>query len=563
MSYPRFRVAGEGLTSEKICGKLAIEMQLTTFPLAVLSFLVPAVLVPLSARAQTPAQTDGGPVKTMSLSECIRSALERNLSIQVGDQVDFGKSSGAEPDVANLSLHSGGRLAVQGAEVDVHRAYGYYDPFFTTTVGQNFDATPGGFDPQTGQTRGDRSIWQEHFLTDLSGALPTGGKYDLTASGARITGTRVDNNTFTRVNVGHQYRGDAAISLTQPLLKNAWIDAGRLLIKLSKKDLKITELAFQTLVQDVLRRVALAYFELLAAREQVKVQTKALELAQQLLAENKKKVEVGTLAPLDEKQAESQAAKARADVTAAVYQAQLAENLLKSLITHDFGEVQSTTIDPSDRLIAVYQSFSLPESWRQGLENRPDYLQAKAAVERQKLVLLYRRNQIYPSLDLSATYGRNGIGTTTHRYLESIDENDYAKYGGGITLSFPLSFRNERDSLKKSKIDAETLVLSLKRREDLVKKDIDDALKGVYASYATTQATHDSRVYAEAALEAEQKKLENGKSTSFNVLQFQRDLTDAASKEIKALSDYNKSLHQLYFNTGTTLERNKVTLDLK
>jgi outer membrane protein TolC len=346
-------------------------------------------------------------------------------------------------------------------------------------------------------------------------------------------------------------------------LKDAWIDSGRLVIKLSKHDLKLNELGLQSLVQDILRRVALTYFDLLAAREQVKVQTKAFELAQQLLTENKKKVEVGTLAPLDEKQAESQAAKARADVTAAVYQAQLAENLLKSLITHDFSEVQSTTIDPSDRLIAVYQSFSLPESWRQGLESRPDYLQAKQAVERQNIILKYRRNQLYPSLDVSATYGRNAFGGTTEQYSDSMDDNRFAKYGGAVTLKFPLTFRNERDALKKSKIDAETLVLSLKRREDLVKKDIDDALKGVIASYATTQATHDSRVYAEAALEAEQKKLENGKSTSFNVLQFQRDLTDAASKEIKALSDYNKSLHQLYFNTGTTLERNKVTLDLK
>jgi len=113
-----------------------------------------------------------------------------------------------------------------------------------------------------------------------------------------------------------EYRGDTAITVTQPVLKNSWIDAGRLIIKLSKKDLKLTELGFQSLVMDILRRVAVTYYDLLAARDQVKVQLKAQELAQQLLAENKKKVEVGTMAPLDEKQAESQAAKAKADVVA-------------------------------------------------------------------------------------------------------------------------------------------------------------------------------------------------------------------------------------------------------
>jgi outer membrane protein TolC len=385
----------------------------------------------------------------------------------------------------------------------------------------------------------------------------------LTAAGNRISGKSFDQNTLTFVNIPFEYRGDTAITLTQPVLKNSWIDAGRLVIKLSKKDLKLTELGFQSLAMDILRRVAVTYYDLLAARDQVKVQLKAQELAQQLLAENKKKVEVGTMAPLDEKQAESQAAKAKADVTTAIFNAQLAENLLKSLITHDFGDIQSTTIEPSDKLIAVYQSFSLPESWRSGLERRPDYLQAKETVERQNIVLQYRRNQLFPSLDLSATYGRNAFGSHSEEWTDSMKDNRFAKYGGAVVFTFPLTFRNDRDAFKKAKIDKEVLVLSLKRRQDLVMKDIDDALKGVQASYATTVSTHEARIYAEAALDAEQKKLENGKSTSFNVLQFQKDLTSAASSEIKALADYNKSLHQLYFNEGTTLERNKVTLDVK
>jgi outer membrane protein TolC len=96
-----------------------------------------------------------------------------------------------------------------------------------------------------------------------------------------------------------------------------------------------------------------------------------------------------------------------------------------------------------------------------------------------------------------------------------------------------------------------------------VLQEVDIAVKEVVSRYQTIESRRQARIFAEEALDAEQKKLENGKSTSFNVLQFQRDLTTASSDEIKALSDYNKALHQFYFREGTTLERNKITLELR
>ena len=87
---------------------------------------------------------------------------------------------------------------------------------------------------------------------------------------------------------------------------------------------------------------------------------------------------------------------------------------------------------------------------------------------------------------------------------------------------------------------------------------------GVLAGqHQRVQATREARLYSEAALEAEQKKLENGKSTSFVVLQLQKDLTTARSSEIRALADYNESLAQLWLQEGSTLERRMITLRSK
>jgi len=347
------------------------------------------------------------------------------------------------------------------------------------------------------------------------------------------------------------------------MLRDFWIDQGRLDIKLSKQEVKLSEYGVQLLVMDIAKRVALAYFDLLAAREQIKVQTTALELARQLVSENRKKVEVGTMAPLDEKQAESQAASAESDLQAAIFLAQQNENLLKSLITHDFAEVQPVTIEPTDKLLALYQSFSLPEAWRNGIEKRPDYLRNKQIVEDQELVLTYRRNQLFPRLDVTGTYGRNALGTTSEGAVESVGDDRFPKWGGWVTVRLPITRRNDRDAYKKAKLAKEAFILTLKRKEDTVLQEIDDALKKVQSTYTTTQSRRAGRIYAEAALDAEQKKLDNGKSTSFNVLQLQKDRTQASSLEIQALADYNKALHELYFSEGTTLERNKVTLELR
>jgi len=130
-------------------------------------------------------------------------------------------------------------------------------------------------------------------------------------------------------------------------------------------------------------------------------------------------------------------------------------------------------------------------------------------------------------------------------------------------LNFPLTFHTDRANFKIAKVNKQTAILQLKLLEENIVSDIDNAVKAVRSAYAATTSSREARIYAEAALEAEQKKLENGKSTSFEVLRLQRDLTNAAAQEINALAAYNKALYLLYFREGTVLQRAKINLDFK
>jgi outer membrane protein TolC len=309
-----------------------------------------------------------------------------------------------------------------------------------------------------------------------------------------------------------------------------------------------------------------AYVEVVFARESVKVQEKALELAERLLAENKKRVEVGALAPLDEKQAESQVAARRSDVLNAQRALNSAQNSLKQLISDDYGALQPELFDPTEPLVALPEVFDLQDSWRKGLTYRPEIVQTKLDLERSGLQLRFFKNQVYPALDVFGTYGHAASGVLTREFNDAFRDyktGDFPFYTVGGRFSIPLGNSAARNRYKSGKIAVEQAVLALKQLEQNIMVQIDDAIRQAKTSYERIDSTKQARLYAEAALDAEQKKLENGKSTSFVVLQLQRDLTSARSEEIRALADYYRALSTLSLNEATTLERRKIRVEVK
>ena len=432
---------------------------------------------------------------------------------------------------------------------------GYYDLTFNLNATHRFNSSPGSPDPNSALFGKNSDSFTESYGPSFTQQLGTGGRVTLNGDLIRRSGS-----SFTK---GYNYSTDAGLSLTQPLLKNAWIDSTRQTILVNKHTLKIDELALRNQVMTTVNSVQQAYFELVFARDNVRVQEASLGLAEKLLADNKRRVEVGALAPLDEKQSESQVAARRSDLISARRDLEIQVNNLKNLIGDDFGAWATTALEPADKLLALAQTLNVQDSWRHSLALRPDLQQAREQIERQNIVLRYNHNQLFPSLDLTLTYGHNGIGQTLPTGLNGIQRGDNQFYSYGFVLSFPLSNRTAKNNYKSGKLTKELLLLEFKRLEQGIIVEIDNAVKQAQTAYEKIEATRQARLYAEAALDAEQKKLENGKSTSFFVLQLQRDLSAARSAEIRALADYNKSLSTLSKSEGTTLEKANIGLEFK
>jgi outer membrane protein TolC len=187
-------------------------------------------------------------------------------------------------------------------------------------------------------------------------------------------------------------------------------------------------------------------------------------------------------------------------------------------------------------------------------------------IERQGVTLKYDYNQLFPQLDVLGGYGYGGGGLGISEYSQvfnQIARREQPGWSVGGMLSYPIGNTGARATYKKSKLVMEQYVLSLKNLEQTIMVTIDNTITQAKASYQQVAATRAARAYAADALGAEQKRLENGKSTTYTVLQMQRDLTTARGNEIQALVNYNKLLAQLSLDEGTTLQRLGINLEVK
>jgi outer membrane protein TolC len=484
-----------------------------------------------AAFASVGAKAETNSVRPLSLKDCMQIALEHNLAIKIE------------------------RIAPQIAEHQLRVSYSAYDPTFAGAGVRTFDESPGGVDTDNRPISGAKTRTDD-VTAGVRGILPSGLSYNLRGGVTDTTG-KDNSGRFEGSD------GSATIELRQPLLRNFWTDETRLEIQVNKKLLKISEEEFRLQVMNVVTDVEFAYFDLKLAWENVRVQESALERAQTLLTGQKERVAQGTLAPLDEKQAESQVASQQADVLSAERDLSTQQNELKNLLSDNLQNWDEVTIDPADELTAPKQQFDRNESRRTGLNYRPELQQARLDLERLGYIVKYRRNQIFPQLDLVGSYGYNGGGSEFSRTLDVIGRRDSPVHSYGVVLSVPLGNGAARNNYKIAKSESQRLLLRLQQLEQRVLLEIDDAVKLAQTNYERVDSTRKARIFAEQALEAEQTKFENGRSTSFFVLQFQRDLTSARLREAQALADYNKALGLLALREGKVLERNNLKVEVQ
>ncbi|HTH49185.1 MAG TPA: TolC family protein [Candidatus Limnocylindria bacterium] len=486
--------------------------------------------------------------RPLSLDECIQLALKQNYDLQI---------ERLNPEIARYNL--------SGAD-------GAYEPVFNFSAGQQLLTVPGGVDPKKTGLDSPYELTTDSVGMGISGLLPTGLQYGIQANANRLKEVTdfsaqpgfillFPPNGIRNTN---QYTASAAITLDQPLLRNLWIDQYRQSISVSRKNLQISEMALRWRVMNLVNNIQQAYYELIFARENERVQAQALQLAETLAEITRRRVQVGSLSTLDTQQAAARVESVRTALFAARQNLAKHQNNLKNLISNDFKTWADAPVEPAEGLVPVPDAFDRAERWRTAFEHRPDLAQLRLDLEKQGIMTRYRFNQIFPSLDLVGGFGLESQENTGEAALADIRDRTKPQYGFGVVLSIPLAGnRAARGSYKASQAAKQQTILQLKKLEQNVLVQVDDALTLAQSAYQRTESARLARQYAETALQGEQRRLEDGTSSAFVVLEYQQKLTEAHTSEIRALADYSEALAQLDLNEGSTLEKNHINLQVK
>lgn len=500
---------------------------LFSVPLKISLAALTLVLAAPAARADGNATNQ---TKSLTLRECVERALENNLEI---------KSQRINP-----TIQTWGVVGAQGT----------YDPVLSG--GLNYQDSSSPLAPDQAISLGRSSVKQQRLnsTVGLAGKLPTGATYDFFGSSTRTSGDLNSNFVYT---------GSAGVSGTQPLLKNFGFGINAATIRIAREDKTIAIQNFVQLVMSKINDVSTAYYELVFAIENHKAALENRELAQQLLDENRKRQEVGTMSPLDVIQAEAGVAESEQSVITTGRAIKDNENTLKRLICQQVIEFRGVSLVPVDYPLVQMVALDVEESTRTALEMRADYLSALHTLERQNISVQFDRNQLWPQIDLQGSYAANGRGDTADTFANNTAGGNTPTWAIGVVVSVPLGNRQARSSYHIARLDADQAVLSLKSLEQDIVVQVDNAVGHVESNLKSVEAARAATRLAQESLAAEKKKLLAGTSTTFLVLQAQTQLATARSAESRAEADYGESLVALDLAQGTILQKNDIVLDEK
>lgn len=465
----------------------------------------------------------------LALREAVVLALKNNLDIAI---------AGYDPKIRSE---------------DISIAKAIFDPTFSLTP---FEANR-TVSPTATQLAGATvsTIENRNVNASLVQKLPFGASYTLSMTNNRFK----TNSSFADINPS--YKSFLTLSITQDLLKNFGVDVNTTPIKIARNNQAISVTQLRQQANQVITDVHLAYWNLVFAIENLEVQKRSLRLARELEDLNKARVRAGVAAPVEVTQAEAQAAARVQDVILAEKAVKDAEDQLTLIINFPDGErIWARTILPTDQPPFAMVQTNTDTSVQEALEKRPEYAAAKLILQNTDLDLRVKRNQVLPSLQLQGNVGLNGLNGSAGGDLDRLTSGDFTQWSAGLVLTYPLGNRSARSAFIQAKLShaqAETSLLNLKRQ---IISQVREAVRRVEADVRRVEATRAARTLAEEQLRVEQKRLEAGVTTTFNVLSFQRDLAAAQASEIQAITTYNQDLANLELQKGTILETNHLEL---
>jgi outer membrane protein TolC len=488
---------------------------------------------PVPVPVPTSAETSG-PRVTLTLEDAVKRALENNLDIAVQ------------------------RINQQTYDVNIASIRSVYSPVLTSTVNSQtskFASTSTISGAATGTAiSNDTFVFNGAFTQDVPWG---GGNF-----AANLDNRRQATSSLTAT-VNPQYTPTWSAQYSQPLLRDFRIDNTRQQLLVTRINQQISDIQLQQTIVNTLANVRNAYWDYVFAVQSVEVSRQSLNLAEELFRNNQMKVEIGTMAPIDVVQAQSQAAQQRQALVTAEGTKRTAEITLKRLIVSGTNDpLWTSVIEPVDRPDFRPEPIDLTSATKRALSTRTDVLQARKTQEGNSVTLGFLENQKLPQVNLQTRYATTGIGGTQFitagsginrevldvipgGYLDALStlfRNRLPTWSVGLNISYNLGTSAADASVARARIQQNQIDVQLRQLELGVTSDVNNAAIQVQNGAESVQAAQVARDLAQQQLDAENSKFGVGMSTNFQVVQAQRDLVTAQHNELRAVLAYRRSI---------------------
>ena len=481
----------------------------------------------------------------LSLEDAIKVALERNLSLVLE------------------------RYNTEEATLAITQNVGIYDVF------TEFDlATLEEISPAAGELDGAlvQEFSQSNADLKVSQLVPTGGTFRFDW----INREQETNSRFAVVNPS--YRVDMDLHYVQPLLRNMGRLATDRGIRVARTNQDISLENFELQVTAVIVRVENAYWNLAESIAQLQVAEKSLALAEQLHDQNEIRVEVGTLAPLELVQSEAGIAQRELDIIRARAAVGDRGDVLRELlnIVRD-GDLWSIPIKPTSDPFAEPFEVDMDQAIATALASRPELKRQQLDLSIRELDVRYFKNQLKPRLDFVGTYGYNGLGgpvaifddegniidTIEGGYSDALDQvfdRDFEGWRTALNFAFPIQNRTAKAQSAIAEVNFERSQMEFQNQELAIVTEVRRVARALEAAAESVDSAEVNRRLQEKNYEAEQKRYDNGMSTSFQVLRVQDDLILASSQYVDAVAGYRRALALHYQSLGTLILKSGVEI---
>ena len=473
----------------------------------------------------------------LTLADAVERALERNRQIAVQ------------------------RISPLVRDMQVATANAAFSPLASSGFGLNQATQPSLSFLDGGGLRG-ASIVTDQGSYDVGVSQQVrwgGGRYDVIWNSNRLEST----NSFTNFNPS--LAATTSLTYTQPLLRGFRTDNARTQLVVSRIDRDIADIDLEETIVNTLADVRLAYWELVHARAAVDVQQQSLALAEQLVRDNRARVEIGMVGEIEVVQARAEAALRRQSLAEAFRVLRTNELALKLLIVDGRSDdLWNAEINPTDRPRTDAIPIDLEAAIRVALDRRTDISRVRRQVDINDATVENLRNSTLPALDLIGSYqltGQGGprlvpSGTTFEEILggrgdvipggygDAVGDilgADYPFWSVQIQMTYPLGRSADEAAYERARLELRQNEAQLQWVELQIAGEVTNAALQVEAFQESIQAATAARELAEEQLRAEEIRFEVGLSTNYLVVQMQRELAAAQELELRAILDYQRA----------------------